>query len=656
MSFGVSATPVLAAAAGRSQVSADVLATSIPNVSVFGSTASDTPETVSFIFREQNLALLEARAQAGFGRYLSVAQFAATYGQPAGNVRALVSYLNGYGITTTVYPNNIDVVANGTAGEFDQALSVTQKNYATPAIHDAAAGTTLPAQSFHGIQSEPTLPTNIAQNLVAILGLTNYATATTNLRHTSAKLKAATASGISQSACVALTGLSADCNTPETFASRYGLNPLYQEGAEGQGETLGIVTYASADTGAAQYFWNNVLGINTSGRTVTYEQIDGGAGAPSFDAGSSETDLDVEQSGAVAPRANIVVYEAPNTDSGQIDALFTAATQNVADTISQSWGESETAIQAAIATGTETTGYVLANDEAFLEFDAQGQSSFVSSGDSGAYDASGDLGTTNLSVDSPGDSPYTTSAGGTTLPWSGVLTSTSSSATAQVTVPSERMWGWDYLWPAIAQITDVSLLAAAQGAIAGDGGGFSAVEPEPSYQYWVSGTNHYGAVQWLTPTDFTTANGIPLPTEFTLNQNAPLTFGFSAGRAVPDLATDADPYTGYLEYSPSFLDLGAGNTDLEGGWGGTSFVAPELNGSAAVIDSLLHRRVGLWNPQIYRFANSFSSPFTSLTATGTSNDNLYYTGLPGQKFNAGAGLGIPNFAELAADFARGWGF
>ena len=62
---------------------------------------------------------------------------------------------------------------------------------------------------------------------------------------------------------------------------------------------------------------------------------------------------------------------------------------------------------------------------------------------------------------------------------------------------------------------------------------------------------------------------------------------------------------------------------LEGGWGGTSFVAPQLNGSTAVIDSALGHRVGFWNPRIYAAAQPPARPFTQLDTAGTGNDNLY---------------------------------
>ena len=117
---------------------------------------------------------------------------------------------------------------------------------------------------------------------------------------------------------------------------------------------------------------------------------------------------------------------------------------------------------------------------------------------------------------------------------------------------------------------------------------------------------------------------------------------------MPDLSTNADPETGYLVYAPSFV--GAGGTALQGGYGGTSFVAPQLNGTAALIDAALGHRVGFWNPLMYRAATKHDSPFTPLQQVGTSNDNVFYTGTPGAVFNPSTGLGTPNFAALVRAF------
>ena len=83
-------------------------------------------------------------------------------------------------------------------------------------------------------------------------------------------------------------------------------------------------------------------------------------------------------------------------------------------------------------------------------------------------------------------------------------------------------------------------------------------------------------------------------------------------------------------------------------------MAPQLNGAAAVIDSFLGHRTGFWDPSIYRLAMGPNSPFTPLSQTGTSNDNLYYTGTPGAVFNVGSGLGYPDLSKLAYDLQGGF--
>ena len=175
-------------------------------------------------------------------------------------------------------------------------------------------------------------------------------------------------------------------------------------------------------------------------------------------------------------------------------------------------------------------------------------------------------------------------------------------------------------------------------------------ENTPIYQYGVSGVNSYQDVEYLTPTDYSNQYGISEPTAWNFNATPSVQRGGGRGRAEPDLSADADPESGYLLYSPSFAQ--AGGAVLEGGWGGTSFVAPQLNGSAAVIDATLGHRVGFWNPSIYNFATSWNSPFTTLNQAGTSNDNLFFTGNPGTVYNEATGLGVPNLAALARDFSH----
>ena len=565
--------------------------------------------------------------------YQSVRQFAGEYGQPGSNISALESYLTSFGISSTSYADGLDVTATGTAGEFDSALSVQQNQYKVPAVPARHGLARRPAMTIHGTTDSALLPANLAAFVLSILGLTNYPTFASDAVHTP-KL----AAGVKPSA------VQTGSLTPEDFASQYNLNPLYKKGATGAGATIGIVTLASVDPATAEFFWNSILGISTKANRITLDNVDGGSGPVSDALGSGETTLDVEQSGALAPDANIIVYQAPNTDFGFVDGFFTAASQNKADSVSASWGESETEIQAAVASGIESPAYAISFDEAYLEMADQGQSAFVSAGDFGAYTAIEDLGTTNLSAGNPDSSPWITTAGGTTLPGTIPLTATDSA-----TIAAQRTWGWDWLWPHFADFGAPSEAAFAFAQPLGGGGGFSTIERTPLYQQFVPSAHQFSAAEYLTPIDpETVAPGLTEPTQWSFNPTPSVITGTGTGRATPDVSADADPFTGYELYF-TFGDQAA---TIEDGWGGTSFVAPQLNGSTALIDSLLHHRVGFWNPSIYALATQHNSPFTPLDSASANNTNLFYTGTPGHIYNVGSGLGTPDLAMLASDFAR----
>jgi subtilase family serine protease len=238
----------------------------------------------------------------------------------------------------------------------------------------------------------------------------------------------------------------------------------------------------------------------------------------------------------------------------------------------------------------------------------------------------------NLSTLSPADSPYITAAGGTTLPFH----FHSAAVNMDVEVPQERAWGWDYLY-SYFDARGIPL----RYYFTGSGGGFSDFFPTPDYQKGVPGVNRFTAVQWWTPS--------PDNTSVTRNPSPILVTGSNKGRNLPDLAMNADPYTGYLVYLSD-----EGVPDVHPGYvsyGGTSVVAPQLAGLTALINDADNTRVGFWNPQIYRFAQQPNSPFTPLDTTGTNNDNLYFTGTPGTDYNQATGLGIPDITKLAHRFA-----
>ena len=239
-----------------------------------------------------------------------------------------------------------------------------------------------------------------------------------------------------------------------------------------------------------------------------------------------------------------------------------------------------------------------------------------------------------------------TSSGGTTLPGSLTLHG------IDFNFPTERTWGWDYIWASArpAQLGETEEQYA-ETHITGGGGGYSEFESMPPYQKAVGAMNA-STVEYLTPTGFEqVVPGFNLPTAWDFNATPSVAQVRDMGRATPDLSADADPETGYLLLYTFGDSTDSSAPESFEQFGGTSFVAPQLNGVATVIDSALGHRVGFWNPSIYKFALRGNSPFTPLDQSGTSNDNLLYTGTPGAIYNVGSGLGTPDFAKLAQDFA-----
>jgi kumamolisin len=115
--------------------------------------------------------------------------------------------------------------------------------------------------------------------------------------------------------------------------------------------------------------------------------------------------LDIEVAAAIAPKAEIVVYFAPNTDKGFLDAITMAThdTTHKPSVISISWGAAE-----KNWTGQAMTSY----DQAFQAAAALGITVCCAAGDNGSGDAEED----GLAhVDFPASSPFALGCGGTKL-------------------------------------------------------------------------------------------------------------------------------------------------------------------------------------------------------------------------------------------------
>lgn len=196
--------------------------------------------------------------------------------------------------------------------------------------------------------------------------------------------------------------------TPVQVAQMYG----FPAGAKATGQTIGIIElgggYRTADITA--YFKT----LNLPAPSVTTVSVDKGKNAPGDPNGADgEVMLDIEVCAAIAPGAKIVVYFAPNTDQGFIDAISTAVhdTTHKPSVISISWGGPES---------TWTAQALNALDQACQTAAALGVTITAAAGDDGSTD--GVSGSGNH-VDFPASSPHVLACGGTRLSGNGTAIS-----------------------------------------------------------------------------------------------------------------------------------------------------------------------------------------------------------------------------------------
>jgi subtilase family serine protease len=561
------------------------------------------------------------RGNPAFHRFLTTAEFADRYGATAGEIARVQAFLKQQGLSQAeLLPNHLAIKVSGTIGQFNAAFHTSIHDYRNS---DGA--------TFHQPNATPTVPAALSGTLVVASGLSSEA------RYHSHHVKAilppqqgpsanALAKGAAP-ATPACTGNPTATCTPGEFtvgdvANRYNINPLYRVGVNGKGSTIGIATLANFIPADAYAYWS-AIGLPVKPNRITQVHVDGG-GPLSGPAGSGETSLDVEQSGGVAPWADIIVYDAPNTDAGFFDVFNQAVSDNKVDSLSVSWGSPEIFYFPQLNGGVDFTSELRAFHQVFLEAAAQGISMFATSGDSGAYDTVRSLGglltdpvPPPLTADAPGSDPFITTAGGTTVPFS---YSFSGGPTASLT--KESVWGWDYISNYFQ--TNFGVDITDQVFSVGGGGGVSVFWPVPRYQQFTSGIQKSEKDQTL------------LFPQFGINYTLPKNYH---GRNEPDVSLNADPETGYSLVSS--LD-GPGLLTFSGG---TSFVAPQLNGISALLRQSTHGRVGFWNPQVYALQNIFGyGPFSAFSDI-RSGDNWFYAGKNG--YEPGAGIGTLNVSNLA---------
>ncbi len=319
-----------------------------------------------------------------YHQYLTPQEFAAQFGPGADQVQQVKSYLQQQGLTvTSVSPNGLLIDATSTVAQAESAFQVTINNYV------------LGANTFFANAGAPIIPGSLSSIIASIGGLDN-SVKMHPLYHLSGpshgKSKPTFTAHSSASPNAAQSGFG-----PSDLSGAYDAAPLQTSALQGSGQTVAVFEldgYQSSDISA--YLQNYSLGT-PSISNVLVDGFNGSAGA-----GAIEVELDIEVVAAMAPKANQIVYEGPNSTQGVNDTYNKIVTDNKAQITTISWGECE---------AQSGNAELQTLDNIFSQGAAEGIAMYAAAGDSGAYDCND----TNLAVDSPADDPNITGVGGTNL-------------------------------------------------------------------------------------------------------------------------------------------------------------------------------------------------------------------------------------------------
>ncbi len=314
----------------------------------------------------------EAGRAPGDRRTMSHEELAGAHGASDQDIAAVRSFAGEYGLEVTAVDQGRRAVSlRGTV----QALADAFGAQGLQLYEHPSAG------RFRGRQGPLTVPAELGGVITGVFGIDERPQARPHLRPSS---DAATATSY----------------TPPQVAAAYD----FPSGATGSGQTAAILELGGgfSQTDLNAYFKS--LDLTTP--SVTAVGVDGGTNSPGTDPDSDgEVMLDIEVLGSVAPGAKIVVYFAPNTDQGFIDALSTAVhdTSNKPSVVSISWGGPEDSWTQQARTQME---------QILTEAAALGVAVTVASGDNGSTDGVNDG---KQHVDFPASAPHALGCGGTTL-------------------------------------------------------------------------------------------------------------------------------------------------------------------------------------------------------------------------------------------------
>ena len=294
-----------------------------------------------------------------FHKWLTPAQFGAAYGPADSDIVAVTSWLQSHGFSVSnVNQGRTAIEFSGTAGQIRNAFQTEIRTYRVN------------GQLHHANSKELMVPVALSPVIAGIASLNDFH-AVPQIRDIGpAKYNPHTKEVVPEWTYPVGQGFYFVVS-PADFAIEYNLAPVYSK-FKGDGQTIGIIGASNIDLALVKAY-RGLFGFSvTNLPTVVVDGTD-----PGINSAATETYLDLEIAGSVAPNAKIIYYTSSSSavSDGLELAALRAVDDDVAGVLSTSYGQCEQFLGA---------GGNLFWNNIWQQAAAQGQTSFVSSGDGGS--------------------------------------------------------------------------------------------------------------------------------------------------------------------------------------------------------------------------------------------------------------------------------
>ena len=319
--------------------------------------------------------------------YVTREAYADLFGSAQEDLDRVAGFARSFGLVVVASDRaRRSVFVSGTAAQYAEAFGTVIEHYGDDGM------------TYRGRTGELSVPSDIVDLVEGVFGIDNRPAARAQFQYRDVP-KAQSPTGDAGTTIVAHAASASF--TPPQLAKLYD----FPTGVDGSGQTIGIIELGGGYKPADLTTYFKSLGL------AAPSGVDNANNAPTnANSADGEVMLDIEVAGAIAPKANIVVYFAPNTTKGFLDAITMAVhdTTHKPSVISISWGGAE---------NTWTTQALDSYDQAFMGAATLGVTICCAAGDAGSGDQNPDAGTPDglAHADFPASSPNVLACGGTKI-------------------------------------------------------------------------------------------------------------------------------------------------------------------------------------------------------------------------------------------------